>query len=63
MTILNVPDMSCSHCVDRISTALREEKLDFVVNLENKTVGINGNDIDVSKAISVLDDIGYDAHK
>ena len=55
--------MSCSHCVDRISKALTEEKLDFIVSLEQKTVQINGGDADVSRAIDVLDDVGYDAQK
>ena len=28
MTILNVPDMICSHCVARITKALEAENLD-----------------------------------
>lgn len=63
MTVLKVPEMSCSHCVDRISKALTAENLDFIVSLEEKTVQINGSDADVSKAIAALDDVGYDAHK
>ena len=31
MTILNVPDMSCSHCVARITKALEAENLKFKV--------------------------------
>ena len=60
MTVLNVPEMSCSHCVDRISKALTEENLSFEVSLEQKTVSINGSPADVTLAITVLEDAGYD---
>ena len=38
MTILNVPDMSCSHCVARITKALEAELVKFKVLLDTKTV-------------------------
>jgi len=62
MTVLQVPQMSCEHCVARITKALTEENIDFIVSLENKTVQINGDNSNVSKAIEALDDIGYEAH-
>ncbi len=61
MTILKVPDMSCSHCVGRITKALEEEKLRFKVLLENKTVEIDGGEPEVEKAVAALDDAGYDS--
>lgn len=61
MTILNVPDMSCSHCVGRITKALEAEKLNFKVLLENKTVEIDGGEPEVEKAVAALDDAGYDS--
>ena len=61
MTILNVPDMSCSHCVGRITKALEAETLSFKVLLENKTVEIDGGEPEVEKAVAALDDAGYDS--
>ena len=61
MTILKVPDMSCSHCVGRITKALEAEKLSFKVLLENKTVEIDGGEPEVEKAVAALDDAGYDS--
>ena len=35
MTILNVPDMHCSKCVERITNALNAAGLKFTVSLED----------------------------
>lgn len=59
MTVLNVPDMHCEHCVARITNALNEAGMKFDVSLENKTVTINEGD--VAQAISELDDLGFEA--
>ena len=61
MTILNVPDMHCSKCVERITNALSAAGLKFTVSLEDKTVTIDGSAADVEKAKAELDDIGFDA--
>lgn len=61
MTTINVPDMSCEHCVARITKALDEEKLNFKVVLESKTVELDGDEKDAAKAVEVLDDIGFEA--
>ena len=61
MTILNVPDMHCSKCVERITNALNAAGLKFTVSLEDKTVAIDGGAADVEKANAELDDIGFDA--
>ncbi|HIV21071.1 MAG TPA: heavy-metal-associated domain-containing protein [Candidatus Scatomorpha stercorigallinarum] len=61
MTILNVPDMHCSKCVERITNALNAAGLKFTVSLEDKTVTIDGSAADVEKAKAELDDIGFDA--
>ena len=60
MTILNVPDMHCSKCVERITNALNAAGLKFTVSLEDKTVAIDGSAADVEKAKAELDDIGFD---
>lgn len=62
MTVLQVPQISCEHCVARITKALTEENIDFVISLEEKTVQINGDEHAASRAIEALDDIGYEAH-
>ena len=61
MTILNVPDMHCSKCVERITNALNAAGLKFTVSLEDKTVAIDGGAADVEKAKAELDDIVFDA--
>ena len=61
MTILNVPDMSCSHCVARITKALEAENLVFKVLLDTKTVEIEGDEAAVEKAAAALDDAGYES--
>ncbi len=61
MTILNVPDIHCNKCIERITQALTEEKIVFNANLQFKTVGVNGPKETVEKAISILGDLGFDA--
>ncbi len=61
MTILNVPDIHCNKCIERITQALTEEKIVFNANLQSKTVGVNGPKETVEKAISILGDLGFDA--
>ena len=39
---ISVPDMMCQNCVKRITNALNEAELKFSVELENKTVTIDG---------------------
>ena len=61
MTILNVPDMSCGHCVARITKALEAENLKFKVLLDTKTVEIEGDEAAVRQAAAALDDAGYES--
>ena len=61
MTILNVPDMSCGHCVARITKALEAENLTFKVLLDTKTVEIEGDETAVRQAAAALDDAGYES--
>lgn len=51
-----VPDMSCEHCVNRISKALKEVNVDAQVDLESKSVSYDGDDVVVKEAI---EDAGY----
>jgi len=61
MTKLNVPDMHCNHCVERISAVLSDAGLKFEVDLETRTVLVDGTENDVETAISEMDDIGFEA--
>lgn len=61
MTILKVEEMNCDHCVNRIHNLLEELGMVHEVNLENKTVSIDGSADNIQKAIIELDDIGYTA--
>jgi copper chaperone CopZ len=63
MTILKVPDMHCEKCVERITNALKAEKLQFEVSLQEKTVAVEGGEAQVKAAIDALDDIGFEAQK
>ena len=60
MTIIKVEDMHCQKCVERITKLLTEEGLDFSVNLEEKTVAINGCEHCVKTALEALDDLGFE---
>ena len=56
----HVPDMSCGHCVKRISSALEEEGLtDFEIRLETKTVTIETDA--PQKILEALEEAGYPA--
>ena len=58
--VINVPDMSCMHCVNRIHKALSDMGLtDFEVNLHEKTVTLDTEKI--AEILDVLDDAGYPA--
>ena len=61
MIILDVPEIHCSKCVERITKALEEDKLTFSVSLEDKTVSIDGCQNCAATAIATLDDIGFTA--
>lgn len=61
ITVLNVPDMHCEKCVERITNALNAAGLLFEVSLKNKTVAIDGDAANVQKAVEALDDLGFEA--
>lgn len=58
--VLSVPDMSCSHCVMKISKALKDLEIkNFDVKLDEKKVYLSTNDI--QKVLEKLEEIGYPA--
>lgn len=60
MTVINVEDMHCEKCVERITNLLTEEGLDFEVSLEDKTVTIDGCEHCVRLALEALEDLGFE---
>ncbi len=60
---ISVPDMHCENCVKRINNALDETGIDFSVNLEEKTVTVDGCEHCLSTAISELEDLGFTPEK
>lgn len=59
MPIISVPDMMCQNCVKRITNALTEAELKFTVDLDTKTVSIDGCEHCVATAVSELEDLGF----
>lgn len=58
--VLSVPDMSCDHCVRRISSTLQDLGLDsFEVNLAEKSLMLETPD--VNRVIDALEKAGYPA--
>lgn len=60
MTVIKAEDMHCKKCEERIANAMKEAGLDFEVNLEDKTVSIDGCSTCVNKALEILDDLGFE---
>ena len=60
---IKVEGMTCNHCKSNVETNL--EKLNFVnkasVNLSDKTVTIEGDSIELGKAIDTVNSLGYKA--
>ena len=63
MTVLKVPDMHCAMCVARITKALKANGMTFTVDLDGKTVSIEGDESAVAQAMETLDDLGFPAAK
>lgn len=61
MTTLNVKEMSCGHCVERIGKALEAAGIAHSIDLGTKTVTVDGCENCVKKAIAELDEIGFTA--
>ena len=55
---LNVPNMTCNHCVRTITMALMKEKIVADINLDNQTVTVSDNE-NINKVKSVIESAGY----
>ncbi len=56
---ISVPDMHCERCVERINRALGDTGIKFTVNLENKTVTVDGCEHCLKTALNELEDLGF----
>lgn len=54
-----VPDMHCENCVKRINNALSETGIKFSVELETKTVTVDGCEHCLKTAVTELEDLGF----
>lgn len=59
MKTFKCEEMMCNHCVSRIDGALAEAKIDHTIDLDSKTVSIEGCENCAAKAIEILDDLGF----
>ena len=56
---ITVPDMHCENCVKRINNALSETGIKFSVELETKTVIVDGCEHCLKTAVTELEDLGF----
>jgi len=58
---LKVSGMTCNHCVKSIENALIEKKMSGKVDLKNKTVQIEFNEIAIKESDikSLIEELGY----
>lgn len=61
MIFFKVEGMHCERCVARIEEALKQHDLRAFVNLNEKTVAVEGSEADAPKVTEVLEDLGFDA--
>lgn len=54
-----VPDMHCENCVKRINNTFNETGIKFSVELETKTVIIDGCEHCLNTAITELENLGF----
>ena len=63
MMTLKVEGMMCEGCVKRVVAGLSEAGITAEVSLENKTVSFEGDEAVVEKAISEIEDLGFEVVK
>lgn len=59
----NIEGMTCDHCVHAVTNALKDTPgvKDATVSLENKSAVVEGDGIDIQKAIEAVAEEGYTA--
>lgn len=56
---IKVNDIHCENCVKRIVNALDETGIKFEVNLQDKTVTVDGCEHCLKTAMTELEDLGF----
>jgi copper chaperone len=60
MHTIYVPDMSCKHCVKKITEVLEKAGFsNFEVDLEGKKIVAEVSDEEAAKIVSIIDEAGY----
>lgn len=54
-------EMMCNGCVGRIEKALGEAGIGHRVELNDKTVSLDGDESVIKRAVELLDDLGFSA--
>lgn len=60
MNTLKVEGMMCEGCVKRVTEGLKEAGIAAEVSLEDKTVSFEGDENAVKKAVSEIEDLGFE---
>ena len=60
---LEVKGMTCEHCVNSVTTALKETDgvTDAEVSLEQSSATVEGESIDISALLAAIEEEGYEA--
>lgn len=57
--VMMIKDMNCEHCKMRIEKALNLENINCDINLEHKTVSVEGNSDILAAAKRIISAEGY----
>ncbi len=57
--ILFIPDMNCQNCVNHIKDELDNTRVTYEINLETKTVVVEGDNDAINAAKSAINHAGY----
>lgn len=63
MTTLNIEGMRCDACVARIEKALGAAGITHKVDLNTKTVEVEGDAAVIAKAMEEIEDLGFGVEK
>lgn len=61
MITLNIQEMRCNHCVERIGKLLSDMGIKHTISLEEKQVSVEVQEDKLPEVIEELDDIGFTA--
>jgi len=60
---LNITGMTCDHCVNAITGALKDVEgvTGVVVSLDEKRATVTADEVDIAKLIAAVEEEGYEA--